>query len=131
MYDQPNAERLIFTDNYIQAIKERARTSNPRSIRQTISPIAPGRLRCTPKGAAYASRSHFAKKLFFAAPVRALPLLSTAFGSHALRLRVVRKLFLAAPTSALPCPRKSVAPSLRQAAQTRRLPSLLEVLSWG
>src|SRR5262249_13487391 len=50
----------------------------------------------------YASRSHFARKLFFAAPVRALPFLSTALGSHASRLHFCRKLVFAAPTSALP-----------------------------
>src|SRR5215470_6397414 len=52
--------------------------------------------------ATYASLSHFCRKLFFAAPVSALPFLSTAFGSHASRLHFVRKLVLAAPTSALP-----------------------------
>src|SRR5262245_61959780 len=50
----------------------------------------------------YAALSHFCRKLFFAAPVRALPFLSTALGSHASRLHFVRKLVLAAPTSALP-----------------------------
>src|SRR5262249_12913553 len=50
--------------------------------------------------AAYASLSHFCRKLFFAAPTRALPFLSTALGSHASRLHFCRKLVLAAPTSA-------------------------------
>src|SRR5262245_22972056 len=50
----------------------------------------------------YAALSHFCRKLFFAAPVRALPFLSTALGSHASRLHFVKKLVLAAPVSAFP-----------------------------
>src|SRR5262245_12580031 len=41
-------------------------------------------------------------KLFFAAPLRALPFLSTALEAQASRLHFWTKLFLAAPTSALP-----------------------------
>jgi len=51
--------------------------------------------------ATYASLSHFCRKLFFAAPVSALPFLSTAFGSQASRLHFVKKLVLAAPVCAI------------------------------
>src|SRR6185369_3079638 len=48
------------------------------------------------------SRSHCCKKLFFAAPARGLPLLSTALGSQASRLHFFTKLAFAAPASGLP-----------------------------
>jgi len=68
-------------------------------------------------GAAYASRSHLARKLFFAAPVRALPFLSTALGSQASRLHLVRKVVFAAPTSALPFLSTALLSQFRPCAQ--------------
>jgi hypothetical protein len=50
----------------------------------------------------YASFSHFAMKLFFAAPESALPSLLTALPSHASFLHLFTKLVFAAPASALP-----------------------------
>src|SRR5665647_413638 len=49
-----------------------------------------------------ASFSHFAMKLFFAAPESGLPSLLTALLSQASSLHFFTKLFLAAPASALP-----------------------------
>jgi len=48
------------------------------------------------------SLSHFAMKLFFAAPLSALPSDPTALGAHASRLHFAMKLFFAAPASGLP-----------------------------
>jgi hypothetical protein len=45
---------------------------------------------------------HFAMKLFFAAPLSALPSDPTAFGAHASRLHFVMKLVRAAPWSSFP-----------------------------
>src|ERR1039457_636693 len=50
----------------------------------------------------YASFSHFAMKLFFAAPESGLPALLTALPSHASFLHLFTKLVFAAPASALP-----------------------------
>src|SRR5262245_48783191 len=51
---------------------------------------------------AHASFSHFCMKLFFAAPARALPFLSTALVEQASRLHFRTKLVFAAPVSAFP-----------------------------
>src|SRR5947209_17800822 len=50
----------------------------------------------------HAPCSHFCMKLFFAAPARALPFLSTALAEQASRLHFWIKLVLAAPVRALP-----------------------------
>src|SRR5262249_20631633 len=51
---------------------------------------------------AHVSFSHFCMKLFFAAPARALPFLSTALVEQASRLHFRTKLVFAAPVSAFP-----------------------------
>ena len=48
------------------------------------------------------SLSHFAMKLFFAAPLSGLPSEPTALGAQASRLHFVRKLVLAAPARGFP-----------------------------
>src|SRR5262245_46674439 len=50
----------------------------------------------------HAPFSHLSMKLFFAAPARAFPFLSTALAEQASRLHLWIKLVLAAPVSALP-----------------------------
>src|SRR5713101_4158935 len=52
--------------------------------------------------AVYASFSHFAMKLFFAAPASFFPFLSTALLAHASFLHFCKKLVLAAPARAWP-----------------------------
>src|SRR5262245_48866221 len=52
--------------------------------------------------AVHAPFSHLSMKLFFAAPARAFPFLSTALAEQASRLHFWIKLVLAAPVSALP-----------------------------
>jgi hypothetical protein len=64
--------------------------------------LAPANRQDLPDPADQDSRSHFAMKLFFAAPLSGLPSDPTAFGAQASRLHLARKLFFAAPASGLP-----------------------------